>query len=142
MGNAQIINGQPRSYPQINTTQVKKQNIREFCGDPVVKTQLFNCRDPGSIPGQGLKILQAVWHSQKKKVYNTVKKKKKEVEHQHTPQCLLTLLLHKGIENQWVIYLFIFSGLFQWATPLSHCLLFHFVLLIDLFFNGERMLQV
>ena len=42
-------------------------------GGPVVGTQRFHCHGPGSIPGQGTKILQVTWHGQKKK-----KKKKKK----------------------------------------------------------------
>ena len=41
--------------------------IWEFPGSPVVSTQCFNSRGPGSIPGQGTKILKDVWHGQKKK---------------------------------------------------------------------------
>ena len=33
----------------------------------MVRTPRFHCRGPGSIPGQGTKILHAVWHGQKKK---------------------------------------------------------------------------
>ena len=39
----------------------------EFLDGPVVRTQCFHCRDLGSIPGQGTKIPQVMWHSQKKK---------------------------------------------------------------------------
>ena len=41
--------------------------IWEFPGSPLVSTQCFNSRGPGSIPGQGTKILKDVWHGQKKK---------------------------------------------------------------------------
>ena len=39
--------------------------MKEFPGGPVVRTPHFHCRGPGSIPGQGTKILQATRHSQK-----------------------------------------------------------------------------
>ena len=32
----------------------------------MVRTQNIHCHGLGSIPGQGTKILQAVWHSQKR----------------------------------------------------------------------------
>ena len=41
------------------------ENMREFPGGLVVRTQCFHCKGPGSIPGQGTKILQAVWTGQK-----------------------------------------------------------------------------
>ena len=41
---------------------------------PVVRIPGFHWRDPGSIPGQGTEILQAVWCDQKNK---KIKKKKK-----------------------------------------------------------------
>ena len=40
---------------------------REFPGRPVVRTQCFHCHGPGSIPGQGNKILQATKPKKKKK---------------------------------------------------------------------------
>ena len=39
----------------------------EFPGSTVVRTPHFHC--PGSVPGLGIKILQAEWYSQKKKVH-------------------------------------------------------------------------
>ena len=39
----------------------------EFLGSPVVRTQSFHCRDPGSISGWGTKIPQAAQFSQKNK---------------------------------------------------------------------------
>ena len=41
------------------------ENMRESPGGLVVRTQCFHRKGPGSIPGQGTKILQAVWHGQK-----------------------------------------------------------------------------
>lgn len=41
--------------------------IWQFPGSPVVSTQCFNSRGPGSSPGQGTKILKDVWYGQKKK---------------------------------------------------------------------------
>ena len=41
---------------------------REFHGSPVVRTQHFHCWDPGSIPGRGTKILQAMWPGQNKQI--------------------------------------------------------------------------
>ena len=40
---------------------------REFPGHPVVRTQCFHCHGPGSIPGQGTKIMQATQPKKKKK---------------------------------------------------------------------------
>ena len=40
--------------------------IKDFLDSPVVKTQHFHCHGPSSIPGQGTKILQALWHGQNK----------------------------------------------------------------------------
>ena len=39
--------------------------VREFPGGPVVRTQRFYCRGPGSTPGGGTKIPQAEWRGQK-----------------------------------------------------------------------------
>ena len=44
-----------------------KMVYREFPGGPVVRTWHSHCQGPGSIPGQGTKILQAEWGGQKKK---------------------------------------------------------------------------
>ena len=51
----------------------------EFPGSPVVRTQHFHCRGPGSIPSQGTKILQAVQCGQRKK---------KELQASWAPQAL------------------------------------------------------
>ena len=53
----------------INKTLWQKQKLWpwEFPGGPVVKILAFHCHGPASIPGQETEILQAVWHSQKKK---------------------------------------------------------------------------
>ena len=45
-----------------------KSGCWEFPGGPVVRTWRFYCWGPGSIPGWGTKILQAMQCSQKKKV--------------------------------------------------------------------------
>ena len=45
---------------------LKWLKLREFPDSPVVKI-CFHC--PGSIPGQGTEISQAVWHSQEKEKY-------------------------------------------------------------------------
>ena len=45
---------------------------RKLPGSLGVRTWHVHFQGPGSVPGQGNKILQAAWHSQKKK-----KKKKK-----------------------------------------------------------------
>ena len=37
-----------------------------WTGSPVIRTQHFHCSSPGSITGQGTKILQAAWCSQKR----------------------------------------------------------------------------
>ena len=38
---------------------------KEFPGNPVVRIQSFHCYSWGSIPGLGIKILQATWLHQK-----------------------------------------------------------------------------
>ena len=38
----------------------EETEAQEFPGSPVVRTQSFHCWGPGSIPGQGTKILPAV----------------------------------------------------------------------------------
>ena len=38
-------------------------NCLEFPDGPVVRTLLFHCGGPGSVPGQRTKILQAMWKS-------------------------------------------------------------------------------
>lgn len=45
---------------------IKILHYWEFPGDPVIKTWGFPAEDPGSIPGQGTKIPQAVWWGKKK----------------------------------------------------------------------------
>ena len=59
--------------------------VWDFPGDLVVRIQCSHCRCPGSIPGQGTKIPQAVQHSQKKKR----KKEKKDgsSQSQDDPTC-------------------------------------------------------
>ena len=44
-----------------------KKIYREFPGSPVVRIQGFHCGGLGSILGQETKVLQAAWHSWKKK---------------------------------------------------------------------------
>ena len=39
--------------------------VRKFPGDPVVRTLVLSLLGPGSIPGQGAKIPQAMRRSQK-----------------------------------------------------------------------------
>ena len=48
----------------------------EFPGGPVARTWCFHCWGPGSIPGWGTKILQAVWLGQNKQ--NKTKKQSKD----------------------------------------------------------------
>ena len=38
---------------------------KEFPGNPVVRIRSFHCHSQGSIPGLGIKILQATWLNQK-----------------------------------------------------------------------------
>ena len=52
----------------------KKRNSWEFPVGPEVRTWHFHYCGPGSSPTQGTKILQAMWHGQKKK-----KKERKEI---------------------------------------------------------------
>ena len=44
----------------------KKECVRDFPGDPVVKTLPSNAGGEGSIPGQGMKIPRAIWCGKKK----------------------------------------------------------------------------
>ena len=48
---------------------LRKSMYREFPGSPMVRTQGFHCHGPGSIPGQGTKIPQAMWHDQEIKIF-------------------------------------------------------------------------
>ena len=57
---------------QSNITNLIKKTNAKFPGSPVVRTQCFHCWGPGSIPGWGTKIPEAVLHAAKKK------KKRKE----------------------------------------------------------------
>ena len=45
----------------------KKRNSWEFPRGPVIRTWHFHYCGPGSALGRGTKILQAMWHGQKKK---------------------------------------------------------------------------
>ena len=47
---------------------IKDQTWREFTDSTVVRTWRFHFDGPGSIPGQGTKISQAMWPSQTKKI--------------------------------------------------------------------------
>ena len=47
--------------------QQEKAHLRDFPGNPVVKTPHFQCRGMGSIPGWGTKISHAVRVGKKKK---------------------------------------------------------------------------
>ena len=44
-----------------------QRDLWDFPGGPVVRTPCCHCRGPGSIPGQGTEVLQALQHSQKKR---------------------------------------------------------------------------
>ena len=44
----------------------KKKNCGKFPGGPMIRTWCFHCCGPGSIPGQGTKILQAAQSGQNK----------------------------------------------------------------------------
>ena len=61
--------------------RVKIQKSWEFPGGPVVRTQGFHGQGPGSIPCQGTKILEALWHGQK-----TKKKQKKKGKRKRNPK--------------------------------------------------------
>ena len=52
-------------YEKQTHDQMINIELGEFPGGPVVRTQRFHCRSPGSIPGQGTKTLQAVQRGQK-----------------------------------------------------------------------------
>ena len=53
---------------------LRKQKSREFSGSP---ENLGLANGPGSIPGQGTKILQNAWPKKKKKFFFFLKKMKK-----------------------------------------------------------------
>ena len=55
------------SSPEVSLSHLKITQVREFPGSPVVRTQHFHCGGPGSIPGQGTKITQVAWYSQRGK---------------------------------------------------------------------------
>ena len=59
--------GAMRSYPPLLFGLYLYHQIicRGFSGGPVGKTSHFECKSMDSIPGQGTKILHAVWYSQK-----------------------------------------------------------------------------
>ena len=57
----------------IKICNLQETGNREFPGGPVVRTRCFQCNGPGSIPGRGTKIPQAMQRGPKEK-----KKKKKE----------------------------------------------------------------
>ena len=53
-------------HPSLHTNLLRKsggggvvKTTEEFPGSPVVRTQCFHWQGPGSIPAQGIKILQA-----------------------------------------------------------------------------------
>ena len=62
---------------------------REFPGSPVVRTWSFHCQGLGSVPGQGTKILQAMWHGKNK---TTTTKR-----YDDWIKSLLLSLLHKAV---------------------------------------------
>ena len=62
------------SYPNIKF-HFKITLLGEFPGGPVVRTWHFHCWGPGSIPGWGTKIQQAVWCSQSNLIKDNLKNK-------------------------------------------------------------------
>ena len=60
----------------MNGKVVQDETYRDFPGGPVVKTLPSNAETEGLIPGQGTKILQALWPKKKKKKYQKHKKQK------------------------------------------------------------------
>ena len=58
--------------------------VWDFPGGPVVNTLPFNAGGVGSIPGQGTKIPQATWHSQKQ--YTTKQAQQTKVQDQTASQ--------------------------------------------------------
>ena len=53
------------SISQNNKARKRNKTYWKFPGSPVVRIQCFHCWGPGSIPGQGTKILQAAQLGQK-----------------------------------------------------------------------------
>ena len=58
---------------QVNGKVVQDETYRDFPGGPVVKTLPSNAETEGLIPGQGTKILQALWQKKKKKNTKNIK---------------------------------------------------------------------
>ena len=55
-------------YPNFINKEIHSKSISwKFLGGPGVKILCFHCWGPGSIPGWGTKIPQAMWCGQKKK---------------------------------------------------------------------------
>ena len=67
----------PKSFLIVSSSSLQNQvNIWELPGSPMIRTQRFHCKGPGSIPGWGTKILQTVWHGQNKtKIPNQINTK-------------------------------------------------------------------
>ena len=45
---------------------IKINSWWDFPGSPVIRTQYFHCGGPGSVPGWGIKIPQAMWQKKEK----------------------------------------------------------------------------
>ena len=52
--------------PSFVYLSLKNTLFREFPGSPGLGLHAFTAKFPGAIPGQGIKIPQAVWHSKNK----------------------------------------------------------------------------
>ena len=55
-----MMQAEPASCPRRLCSVTKKSTFGEFPGGPEVKTWPFTVKGPGSIPGQGTKILQVL----------------------------------------------------------------------------------
>ena len=65
---------------------------RELPGSPMVRTQCFHCCGPGSIPGQGTKLLHGVVKKERERERRQKYKvgaKKSLVKHSSSIKCLL-----------------------------------------------------
>ena len=78
----------------------------------------LNVEGLGSIPGQGTKIPQAVWHGQKKKKTPTDKQKRNKTKNHHSmQQCLPIIRLLPTCPHISLILLFLSNASYQQFLP-------------------------
>ena len=118
--------------------------MREFHGDPVVRTWCFHCQDPSLTPHRGIKIPQAVLCGQKKK------KKKGKLIHAYQLCCCcsvtkscLTLYDPRTVACQAFLSFTISWSLLKLmfvesVMPSNHLILCHSLLLLPSIFPSIR----